>query len=113
MEIQVEVQFTVQHTIEELRSEFVKRGHIPDWRVIQDADTRPRLFFETRLVSVNLSNEEERLAWFVFSLEACGELRRRVVIPNVVPSGVVIDIPELGAFLRFCRNCLVESPGTE
>jgi hypothetical protein len=113
MEIQVEVQFTIQHTIEELRSAFVKKGHIPEWRVIQDAETRPQLFFETRIVSVNLSGEEERLAWFVFSLEACGELRRRVVIPNVVPSGVDIDIPDLAAFLRFCRNCLVDSPGTK
>lgn len=113
MEIQVEVQFTVQHTIEELRSEFVKRGHIPEWRVIEDAETRPQLFFETRIVSVNLSNEEERLAWFVFSLEASGELRRRIVIPNVVPSGVNINIPDLPAFLRFCRNCLVDSPGTK
>jgi hypothetical protein len=110
MEIQVEVQFTVQHTMDELRAEFVKRGHIPEWRVIQDAELRPRLFFETRVVSINLSSEEDRLAWFIFSLEACGELRRRIVIPNVVPSGVKIDIPELNAFLRFCRNCLVSAP---
>jgi hypothetical protein len=110
MEIQVEVQFTVQHTMEELRTEFVKRGHIPEWRVIQDAELRPRLFFETRIVSFNLSSEEDRLAWFIFSLEASGELRRRIVIPNVVPSGVNIDIPELNTFLRFCRNCLVAAP---
>ena len=110
MEIQVEVQFTVQHTLEELKAEFVKRGHIPEWKVVQDAEMRPRLFFETRIVSINLSSETDRLAWFVFSMEAIGELRRRIVIPNVVPSGVKIDIPELNTFLNFCRNCLVSTP---
>jgi len=113
MEIQVEVQFTVQHTLEDLKSQFVKKGHIPDWHVIQGVETRLQLFFETRVVSVNLSSEEDRMAWFVFSLEACGELRRRILIPNVVPSDVNIDIPELSAFLRFCRNCLVDAPGAK
>jgi len=113
MEIQVEVQFTVQHTLEDLKSQFVKKGHIPDWHVIQGVETRPQLFFETRIVSVNLSSEEDRMAWFIFSLEACGELRRRIVIPNVVPSDVAIDIPELASFLKFCRNCLVDSPGAK
>ena len=56
-------------------------------------ETRPELFFETRVVSMNLSSEEDRFAWFVFSLEACGELRKRIVIPNVVPSGVNVDYP--------------------
>ena len=69
------------------------------------------LFFETRVVSVNLSSEEDRMAWFVFSLEACGELRKAIVINNVVPSGVKIDIPNLTDFLNFCRNCLVGTPG--
>ena len=110
MEIQVEVQFTVQHTLEELKAEFVKLGHIPEWKVVQDAEMRPRLFFETRIVSINLSSEADRLAWFVFSMEAIGELRRRIVIPNVVPSGVKIDIPDLNSFLNFCRNCLVSTP---
>ena len=58
MDVQVEVQFTVQHTLEELK-EAVRpaRAHFPDWQVIQDADTRPQLFFETRIVSFNLSSE--------------------------------------------------------
>jgi hypothetical protein len=111
MDVQVEVQFTVQHTLEELKTEFVKKGHIPEWRVIEGVETRPELFFETRIVSMNLSSEAERFAWFVFSMEACGELRKRVVIANVVPSGVSTNYPDLNDFLKFCRNCLVASPG--
>lgn len=111
MDVQVEVEFTIQHTVEELREAFVKRGHFPAWKVIPDVDTRPQIFFETRVVAVNLSSEADRLAWFVFSLEACGELRKRIVIPNVVPSRVGIDIPDLNDFLAFCRHCLVVSPG--
>ena len=110
MDVQVEVQFTIQHTMDELRDEFVRRAHFPDWHVI-DADTRPQLFFESRIISFNLSSEEDRRSWFVFSLEACGELRKRVHIHNVVPSGVTIDIPDLKDFLNFCRNCLVGTPG--
>lgn len=110
MDVQVEVQFTIQHTMEELKDQFVRRSHIPDWRVI-DAETRPQLFFETRTVSMNLSTEEDRFLWFVFSLEACGELKKRIAIRNVVPSGVNIDIPNLKDFLNFCRNCLVATPG--
>ena len=111
MDVQVEVQFTIQHTLEELKEVFVKRGHFPDWNVIPGAETRPQLFFEKRTVSVNLSSEEDRFAWFVFSLEASGELRKRVHIHNVIPSGVNIDIPNLKDFLNFCRNCLVGPPG--
>jgi hypothetical protein len=110
MNVQVEVQFTIQHTLEELKELFVKRGHFPDWKVMED-ETRPQLFFETRVVSVNLATEADRLKWFVFSLEACGELRPRIVVPNVVPSGVKVDIPQLDDFLDFCRHCLVASPG--
>jgi len=110
MDVQVEVQFTIQHTLEELKDAFVRRGHFPDWRVIQDAETRPQLFFETRIVSINLSTVEDRRAWFVFSMEACGELKKRIVITNVVPSGVKVDIPNLTDFLGFCRNCLVGPP---
>jgi hypothetical protein len=111
MDVQVEVQFTIQHTLEELKEAFVHRGHIPDWRVIQDTETRPSIFFETRIVSLNLSSEADRMAWFVFSLEACGELLERIVIKNVVPSGVKVDIPNLTDFLAFCRNCLSGPPG--
>ena len=111
MDVQVEVQFTVQHTLDELKTEFVKKAHIPDWRVIEGVETRPELFFETRIVSMNLSSETERFAWFVFSLEACGELRKRIVIANVVPSGVDTNHSGLSEFLKFCRNCLVASPG--
>ena len=112
MDVQVEVQFTIQHTLEELRTEFVKKGHIPSWKVIEGVETRPDLFFEARTVSMNLSTEAERLAWFIFSIEACGELRKRIVINHVVPSGVKIDLPDLNDFLKFCRNCLVGAPGT-
>jgi hypothetical protein len=110
MDVQVEVQFTIQHTMEELREQFVRRAHIPDWHVI-DAETRPQLFFEARTVSFTLSTEEDRFNWFVFSLEACGELRKKILIHNVIPSGVTIDIPNLKDFLDFCRNCLVGPPG--
>ena len=110
MDVQVEIQFTVQHTLEELKAEFIKRGRIPPWRRIENIELRPELFFETRVVSLNLSDEADRLAWFVFSMEACGELRHRIVIPNVIPSGVAIDYPVLSDFLSFCRNCLVASP---
>jgi hypothetical protein len=110
MDVQVEVQFTVQHTLAQLREEFVKRGHIPDWRT-PEGGSAPDLFFETKTVSVSLSSEKDRLAWFVFSLEAVGELRRRVVIPNVIPATVELDIPDLEEFLDFCRRCMVGAVG--
>jgi hypothetical protein len=110
MDVQVEVQFTIQHTLEELKTVFVKRGHFPDWKVIQGVETRPPLFFESRIVSINLSSEQDRLEWFHFSLEAVGELRNHIAIKNVVSSGVTVDIPKLEDFLAFCRNCLVGSP---
>jgi len=113
MEVQVEVQFTIQHTLEELKMEFVKRGHIPPWHRIADTELRPDLFFEVRTVSVNLSGEGDRLAWFIFSMEACGELRSQIVIPNVVASGVRVDYPALDEFLSFCRHCLVASPAND
>ena len=70
MDVQVEVQFTVQHTSWKSSTEFVKKGHIPAWKVIEGVETRPELFFETRIVSMNLSSEAERFAWFVFSKPA-------------------------------------------
>ena len=106
MDVQVEVQFTVQHTLEQLKQEFVKRSHIPAWQTPEDGGA-PGLFFETKVVSLTLSSEKDRLAWFVFSLEATGELRKRVVIPNVIPATVNVDIPELEDFLDFCRRCMV------
>lgn len=108
--IQVEVQFTVQHTMDELKDEFVKKCHIPPWKTLEGVDMRPQLFFETRVVSVTLATEADRLAWFVFSLEACGELRRRIEIPTVIPAGVSLSHPDLNDFLAFCRNCLVAAP---
>ena len=106
MDVQVEVQFTVQHTLEQLKQEFVKRGHIPAWQTPEDGGA-PDLFFETKLVSLTLSSEKDRLAWFVFSLEATGELRKSVVIPNVIPATVNVDVPDLEDFLDFCRRCMV------
>jgi hypothetical protein len=110
MDVQVEVQFTVQHTLGQLKAEFVKRGHIPEWKTPEDGGA-PDLFFETKLVSLTLSSEKDRAAWFVFSLEATGELRRRVVIPNVIPATVNVDIPDLEDFLDFCRRCMVGAVG--
>ena len=111
MNVQVEVEFTVQHTLEQLREAFVKRGHIPEWKAIEGVDFRPGLYFEKRVVSLELRSEEERRAWFEFSLEATGELRRRIRIPNVIPAEVNLDLPELRDFLQFCRNCLVGPVG--
>ena len=110
MDVQVEVQFTVQHTLDQLKEAFVRRGHIPDWRTPEDGSA-PDLFFETKTVSVSLSSEKDRQAWFVFSMEATGELRRRVVIPNVIPATVKLDIPDLEEFLDFCRRCMVGAVG--
>lgn len=110
MDVQVEVQFTVQHTLDQLKEAFVKRGHIPDWRTPEDGSA-PDLFFESKTVSVSLSSEKDRQAWFVFSMEATGELRSRVVIPNVIPATVELDIPDLEEFLDFCRRCMVGAVG--
>jgi len=110
MDVQVEVQFTVQHTLEQLKAEFVKRAHIPAWKTPEDGGA-PDLFFETKAVSLTLSSEKDRQSWFVFSLEATGELRKRVVIPNVIPATVNVDIPDLEDFLDFCRRCMVGAVG--
>ena len=110
MDVQVEVQFTLQHTLGQLKEAFVKRGHIPEWRTPEGGGA-PDLFFETKVVSLTLSSEKDRQAWFVFSLEATGELRRRVVIPNVIPATENVDIPDLEDFLDFCRRCMVGAIG--
>jgi len=110
MDVQVEVQFTVQHTLDQLRQEFVKRGHIPPWHTPEGGGA-PDLFFETKVVSLTLSSESDRQAWFIFSLEATGELRERVVIPNVISATEKLDIPDLEAFLDFCRRCMVGAAG--
>ncbi len=110
MDVQVEVQFTVQHTLAQLREEFVTRGHIPPWHTLEGGSA-PDLFFEARTVSLTLSSEKDRLAWFVFSMEATGELRRQVVISNVIPATVNLDIPDLEDFLDFCRQCMVGAVG--
>ncbi len=110
MDVQVEVQFTVQHTLDQLKAEFVKRSHIPDWKT-PEGGVAPDLFFETKVVSLTLSSEKDRLAWFVFSLEATGELRNRVIIPNVIPATANVDIPDLEDFLDFCRRCMVGALG--
>ncbi|MBI4911497.1 MAG: hypothetical protein HY823_02065 [Acidobacteria bacterium] len=111
MSVQVEVRFKVAHTLEELRAEFVGRGHIPDWKMMEGTETRPDIYFEDRVVSWELRSEKERYDWFVFSLEASGELRRRIDIHHVIPPGVSLDHPDLQTFLQFCRACLTGSPG--
>lgn len=106
MQVEVEVEFTIQHTVEQLREAFVKRGHLPEWKALEGVDVRPGLFFERRVITLSLQTEEERKAWFEFSLEACGELRRRIRVGNIVPATVSLDYPEVKEFLMFCRNCL-------
>ena len=108
--VQVEVEFTIRHTLEELKDRFIRMGHFPEWH--SETNKSPNgpnnlVFFENRVISVNLQKEEERYAWFVFSIEACGELRRRIVIPHAVSSAQNIDNLELGAFLELCREYLV------
>lgn len=111
MDVQVEVEFTVQHTLDQLREAFVKRGHIPEWKAIEGGPSHLGLYFEQRVIAFELSSESERRAWFEFSLEATGELRRKVRIPNVVPAEVDLEIPDLPEFLQFCRDCLVGPVG--
>ncbi|MCE1229917.1 MAG: hypothetical protein LWX11_10580 [Firmicutes bacterium] len=104
MDVQVEVQFTIQHTLDELKEEFVRRGHFPDWR---GQESHEPIYLETRVVSVNLSSPEDRAAWFVFSVEATGELRKRIVVPHPMPSSTRFDDLDLEDFLAFCRERLV------
>ncbi|MCL1893527.1 MAG: hypothetical protein FWG02_04720 [Holophagaceae bacterium] len=111
--VQVEVEFTIKHTLDELKDRFIRMGHFPEWHPKDEGETNPLDFFETRVISVNLHKEEERYAWFVFSIEACGELRRRIVIPNPISSDENIDNIELEDFLKLCRECLVRQATPE
>jgi Fe2+ transport system protein FeoA len=111
--VQVEVEFTIRHSMDELKHRFIHMGHFPDWRAekIHGENGKNELvFFETREISVNLHKEDDRYAWFVFSIEACNELKRRIVIPNAIDSSINIDNLELGDFLKLCRQCLVGHP---
>jgi len=107
--VQVEVVFTVQHSMDELKDEFVSQGHFPDWQPNETTEAG-LVFLETRVVGIDLNTETERMAWFIFSMEACGELRKRIVIPTQISSKVATYIPDLKEFLGFCRNCLVGNP---
>ena len=109
MIVQVEVEFVVQHSMDELKEEFVSQGRFPAWR--PDGNDKTNLvFLENRIVGIDLHTETERMAWFIFSMEACGELKKRIVIPTIIPSSVTTYIPDLREFLTFCRNCLVGNP---
>jgi hypothetical protein len=110
--VQVEVEFTIRHTLEELKDEFVQRGHFPEWRadkLVTDDGSNKLFFSETRVIGRNLRNEQDRYDWLVFSMEACGELQRRVVIHNPISSTLKIDGQDLEAFLHTCRECLVST----
>ena len=109
MIVQVEVEFTIQHSLDELKEEFVSQGRFPTWKP-DGTDEADLAFLENRVVGIDLHTEAERMAWFIFSIEACGELKKRIVIPAAIPSTVTTYIPELKEFLAFCRNCLVGNP---
>jgi len=111
--INVEVEFTIRHTMDELKDRFIRLGYFPEWRMLRTVgkDGLHEFFFlESRTVGVSLHDEAERQAWFVFSMEACGELKRKVNIPTIIPSVLDIDNLDLESFLSLCRECLVEYP---
>jgi len=111
--VQVEIQFTIRHTMDELKNEFIRLGHLPDWETTKARmdDGSSRLFFlETRTIGIDLHNETERYAWFVFSFEACGELKQRIVIPHIVASTINVNDLALDDFLSLCRECLIAPP---
>ena len=108
--VQVEVEFTISHSLEELKDIFIRTGHIHDWRTSRtpgENGSGVLEFLETRTIGQALHDEKERYAWFVFSFEACGELRRRIVIPHIISSTIDVDDMSLDNFLSFCRECLI------
>ena len=111
--VHVEVELTIRHTIEELKEMFIVQGYFPDWRILRTTKANgahEHHFLETRVVGVTLHHETERRSWFVFSMEACGELKRKVIVPSIIPSSLNIDELELEDFLRICRECLIDYP---
>ena len=109
MIVQVEVEFTVRHSVDELKEEFVSQCRFPGWKN-DGEDKTGFIFLESRIIGIDLHTETERMAWFIFSMEACGELKKRIVIPTIISSDVTTYIPDLKEFLTFCRNCLVGNP---
>jgi hypothetical protein len=108
--VQVEVEFTIRHSMDELKDTFVRGGRLPGWEAsrLGSADGISRMvFLERRVVGLDLKTEEERYAWFVFSIEAFGDLFSKVQIPNVISSSIDFDSLSLNDFLSFCRQCLV------
>ena len=111
--VEVEVEFTIRHTIEELKEKFIVQGYFPEWRMLRivKADgAHEHYFLETRTIGVTLHTEAERRAWYIFSMEASGELRRSIIVPTILPSSTSLYELELEEFLRLCRECLVDYP---
>jgi len=111
--VDVEIEFTIRHSLEELKDKFIIQGYFPEWRMLRTAKsdgTHEHHFLETRTIGVVLHNETERRAWFVFSMEAYGELKRKVTVPTIIPSSLNIDDLDLEPFLNLCRECLVDYP---
>ena len=111
--IHVEVEFTIRHTIDELKDKFIRQGYFPEWRMLRTVKSdgvHEHHFLESRAIGISLLSETERHAWFVFSMEACGELRRRVIVPTIIPSSLNIDDLDLEEFLLLCRECLIDYP---
>ncbi|MDR1840956.1 MAG: hypothetical protein LBQ86_03425 [Holophagales bacterium] len=111
--IQVEVDFLIRHTMEELKDAFVQKGRFPGWKAIKNIaedGSSGLTFLESRTIGFDLHNEAERYLWFVFSFEACGELRQRIAIPNIISSTLNIHNLTLDEFLELCRECLIVPP---
>jgi len=111
--IQVEVEFLIRHTMDELKDAFIRLGRFPEWRatkILSEDGANKLVFLESRTIGFDLNTEAERYAWFVFSFEACGELKKRIVIPNIISSTVDLNNLALDEFLGLCRECLVAPP---